>query len=96
MEPKSTVNIESHPPVISNNSMISDYENSWRLKFPKSYIIILSIIQTMFTVIIFALEIGSLTILPTDRPTGVGIWCSVPFMITIILTFVLGEYILFQ
>jgi hypothetical protein len=82
-------------PVMTNGSLnISEYETSWRSKFPKLIVLILSIIQIIFTIIIFLLEIASLAIF-TYQPTGVGIWSAIPFLTASILTFRLGEYILF-
>jgi hypothetical protein len=70
---------------------ISEHETSWRSKFPRLPVLILSIIQFVFTIIIFILEIASLAVL-IYQPTGVGIWCAVPFLTACILTFILGEY----
>jgi hypothetical protein len=80
------------PSTDKDNSTISEHEESWRSKFSKSIILILSIIQMLFTFIIFALEIASLSVFIYDNPTGVGIWCTLPFAITCILTFLLGQY----
>ncbi len=81
-------------PVMTTGSLnISEYETSWRSKFPKTIVLILSIIQIIFTIIIFLLEIASLAIF-TYQPTGVGIWGAIPFLTASILTFILGEYIL--
>jgi hypothetical protein len=74
---------------------ISEYETSWRSKFPKLSVLILSIIQFIFTILIFILEIASLAIL-INQPTGVGIWCAIPFLSACILTFILGKYFLFN
>jgi hypothetical protein len=67
-----------------------EYETSWRSKFPKLVVLILSIIQLVFIIIIFALEIASLSVL-SYRGTGVGIWCAIAFLPACILIFILGE-----
>ena len=97
MDSQSTVNVESRPPVAVNipsvreNSNTTDYENSWRSKFPKKYVFILSLIQIVFILLIFILEIASLAVYAPYRPTGVGIWCAIPFLTASVLTFILGK-----
>jgi hypothetical protein len=82
------------PVMTIGSSNISEHETSWRSKFPKLIVLILSIIQIIFTIIIFLLEIASLGV-AIYQPTGVGIWSAIPFLTASILTFRLGEYILF-
>jgi hypothetical protein len=85
----------NNQPVSINQSLnISEYETSWRSKFPKLAVLILSIIQFIFTILIFILEIASLAIL-INQPTGVGIWCAIPFLSACILTFILGKSIFY-
>jgi uncharacterized membrane protein len=71
----------------------SEHETSWRSTFPKLIVLILSIIQFIFIILIFILEIASLAIL-IYQPTGVGIWCAIPFLTASSLTYTLGEYIM--
>jgi hypothetical protein len=98
MDSQSTVNVQFRPAVDVNkasdgdNSHISEYENSWRSKFPRILVLILSIIQMLFTLLIFILEIASLAIYSGYRPTGVGIWCAIIFIPASVLTFLLGKY----
>jgi hypothetical protein len=79
----------------NNTANVSQHEASWRTKFPKILVLILSIVQFIFTVLIFVLEIASLAIY-LYLPTGVGIWCAVAFLPACILTFILGKYFLFD
>lgn len=83
---------DNNPVVIKPALDISEHEKSWRSKFLKLPILILSIVQFILTALIAILEIASLAIL-TYRPTGAGIWCAIPFSIAYSLTFILGEYI---
>jgi hypothetical protein len=78
---------------IKRETIHSDHENSWRAKFPTKIVLSLSLIQTLLTLIILILEIASLGVIFGDRPTGVGIWCALPFLIASILTFLLGQYL---
>jgi hypothetical protein len=45
----------------------------------------------VLTCLILILEIASLAVLVGARPTGVGIWCAIPFFITSILTILLSR-----
>jgi hypothetical protein len=91
-QPSSSAN----PVFMSNNtSNSSEHETSWRSKFPKTIVFILAIIELIFIILIFILEIASLATV-TYRPTGVGIWCAIPFLIACILTFILGKIFLFH
>jgi hypothetical protein len=83
------------PVTLDRSLNISEYETSWRSKFPKLPVLILSIIQFAFTIIIFILEIASLATFIYE-PTGVGIWCAIPFLAACFLTFILGKYFLFS
>lgn len=78
---------------VNRQPNISEHEASWRSKFPSLIVLILAIVQFIFTIIIFILEIASLAVLIL-QPTGVGIWSAAPFLTVSILTFILGEYIL--
>lgn len=80
-----------NPPVNNGLSNVSQYEASWRAKFPRMPIFILSISQFIFTVLIFILEIASLATW-NHEPTAVGIWCAIPFAIACISMSVLGKY----
>ena len=68
-----------------------DYETSWRSKFPKIPVLILAIVQVIFDVIIFILEIASIAVL-VYSVTAVGIWSGAAFLSAAILLFILGEY----
>jgi hypothetical protein len=103
MNSQSTVNVQPHPPTAVNipaargNSYISEHETSWRSKFPTRIVLILSIIQMVFIVLIFILEIASLAVNISNlggyyTPTGVGIWCGVPFSTASILALIFGKY----
>ncbi len=81
---------QAQPVSINRSLNISEHETSWRSTFPKFLVLILSIIQFVFTILIFILEIASLVIF-IYQPTGVGIWCAIPFLTACILTFILGE-----
>ena len=83
----------ANPRYASNTGSISEHEASWRSKFPKIVVLILSIVQFLFTVLIFILEIAALAVF-SYRQTGVGIWCAVAFLPACILTFILGKYFL--
>lgn len=72
----------------------SQYESSWRSKFPKMPCFVLSIVQIVLIFLIFTLEVASLSATSGLRPTGVGIWCAIPFTIASVLTFLLGNFIL--
>ena len=80
-----------NPPVNNRSLNVSQYEASWRSKFPRLPIFILSISQFIFTVLIFILEIASLATW-NYQPTAVGIWCAIPFLIACISMFLLGKY----
>ena len=69
----------------------STIQSTWRSKFPKLPTLILGIVQIVFAAIVFILEIASLAILASVRPTGVGIWSSMFFFTASILTIVLGK-----
>ena len=77
---------------VRDTENISEYEESWRSKFPKLPILILGIVQIIFIIIIFILEIASLSLVAGYQPTGVGIWCAIPFIIAAILTLILGKF----
>lgn len=80
-----------NPPMHNRSLNVSQYEASWRSKFPRLPIFVLSISQFIFTVLIFILEIASLATW-SHEPTAVGIWCAVPFSIACISMFLLGKY----
>ena len=69
----------------------SEHENSWRASFPKLPVFGLAIVQIVFIILIFILEIASLGVINGFRPTGVGIWCAVPFLIASVLTIYVGK-----
>lgn len=74
-------------------STLSQYESSWRSKFPTRPSFILFIVQIVLTILIFIMEIASLGVTRGFRPTGVGIWCAIPFTIASDFTFILGKFI---
>jgi hypothetical protein len=80
---------------VNSSSNMSEYEASWRSKFPKILVLILCIIQFIFIVLIFILEIASLAV-SIYRGTGVGIWSAIPFLPACIFKFILGKYFLFD
>lgn len=84
-------NMHSNATVNGTHSNAPQYEANWRAKFPRLPVLILSIIQFIFTLLIFILEIASIATAVSYRPTGVGIWCAVPFSTACGLTFLLGK-----
>jgi hypothetical protein len=78
------------PVFVNTPSNISQHETNWRSTFPTLVVLILAIIQLLFTILIFILEIASLAVL-IYLPTGVGIWCAIPFLTAGTLTLILGE-----
>lgn len=85
-------NIHSNAAVNGPHFNLPQYEANWRAKFPRLPVIILSIIQSILTLLIFILEIASLAVAASYQPTGVGIWCAIPFSIACIFTFALGRF----
>ncbi|CAF1128055.1 unnamed protein product [Adineta steineri] len=79
------------PVYINTPGSISEKEQSWRSKFPKMPVLILSIIEFVLTIIIFIIEIASIVVLSNDGATGAGIWCAIPFLFSTICAFVLVE-----
>jgi hypothetical protein len=79
-----------NPAYTTAPSALSEHERSWRAAFPRILVLILSIIQTVLTVLIFILEIASLAVL-IYIPTGVGIWGALAFLPACLLTFRLGK-----
>lgn len=70
---------------------LSEHENSWQSKFPKQFSLILGIVQGVFILLIFILEIASLGVIVGYRPTGVGIWAAIPFSIAAAMKIALGR-----
>ena len=66
-------NMHSNELVNGTRSNASQYEANWRSKFPRLPVLILSIIQFILTLLIFILEIASIAIAASYRPTGVGV-----------------------
>jgi hypothetical protein len=84
---------DKQPPDFVNpayNKAQSERERFWKSAFPRPLVLILSIIQLIFTVLIFFLEIASLAVL-INVPTGVGIWSAIAFLPASLLTFILGK-----
>ena len=82
--------------VYSTNPMhLSEHETSWKSKFPKLPVLILAIVQIIFTVLIFILEIASIAVLQYPV-NAAGIWCALPFLTGAILLVILGKYYLFN
>lgn len=77
------------PPPMPNRP-VSNYEDSWRSKFPRVPTMILGGVQVVLIGLIFILEIAALAI-ASYRNTGAGIWCSIVFLPTAVLTFLLGR-----
>ena len=80
----------ANPVYVTNSMGLSEYETSWKLKFPILPVLILAIVQIIFTVLIFILEIASIAIL-VYSVTAVGIWCALPFLTAVTLLLVVGE-----
>lgn len=75
---------------IPPKNSFANYETNWRSRFGYLPTVILGIVQLILTVLILILEIVTLA-LSTYRGTGVGIWSSIVFLPTAILTFLLGR-----
>ncbi len=84
-----------YPPVIRpRRSRLTPSEIRWRLRWPYIITLILATLMLLFTLIIFVLEIASLTIdgsqtLSNTASTGAGIWCSISFIVAIVFTYLL-------
>ena len=70
---------------------LSEYETSWRSKFPHKFSLYLGIVQFVFIVLIVILEIAALAVAPSWRPTGVGIWSAIVFSIAAAMKIKLGR-----
>ena len=81
------------PPPPPQPSTVSQYESSWRSKFPTRLSYVLFIVQMALTLLIVIMEIASLGVTRGFKPTGVGIWCAIPFTIASVFTFILGKFI---
>ncbi len=87
-----------YPPVIrQQRSRLTPNEIRWRRAWPYIITLILATVMLLFTLIIFALEIASLTIdgsetLSNTASTGAGIWCSLSFVTAVVFTYLLGRY----
>ncbi|CAF1329748.1 unnamed protein product [Didymodactylos carnosus] len=79
------------PPVYTISQTSSTHDDSWKSQFPVYPVLIVAIIQLIFTILIFFLEIGSLSASSNSifKPTGCGIWCSAIFLLAIIMTFIM-------
>ena len=73
---------------------MGEQERRWEEHFPKLIVLIIGIIEVIWTILIFVLEIASLAVL-IYQPTGVGIWASIAFLTASILTIILGKKIFF-
>jgi hypothetical protein len=88
-----------YPPIIiPQRPRLTPKEICWRSAWPYAITLVLATFMLIFTLIIFVLEIASLAIdssntLSNTASTGAGIWCSVSFMIAIILMYLLGKYL---
>ncbi|UJR32422.1 hypothetical protein I4U23_019884 [Adineta vaga] len=79
---------KTEPQSAESAHLLSQYENSWRSRFPKLPILIYGIIEVILTILIIILEIASLAV-STYSATGAGFWCSIPFMAAAIMTILL-------
>ncbi|CAM4836363.1 unnamed protein product [Rotaria magnacalcarata] len=68
-----------------------DPDINWRSELMGKCIVVIGIIELVFTILIFILELASLNVAIGIRPTGVGIWCAVVFAIVTIITIGLGK-----
>lgn len=71
-----------------SNVPLSEYNESWLAGFWRIPVLIHGIVEIILTILIFILEIASLAV-STYSATGAGIWCSISFVTTAILTILL-------
>ena len=64
----------------------------WQSKFFALPVLIHGIAEIVLTGLIFIMEIASLAVAASDRPTAAGIWCAIPFMTAGLSTVLLGKY----
>ncbi|CAF1194979.1 unnamed protein product [Didymodactylos carnosus] len=79
---------EDDPVTDEQTKQVLKYSNSWKKHFPVTTVFILIILQAILTVLIFFLEIGSLRAsrLPEFGSTGSGVWCSIVFLVVVLMT----------
>lgn len=87
---------QGYPHVIDTRPRMSTKEMLWRISWPYILTIVLASLMLLFTIIIFILEIASLAVdssnnLSNTASTGAGIWCSIFFLIPIVLMYLLGN-----
>ncbi|CAF1102398.1 unnamed protein product [Adineta steineri] len=83
-----------YPHLIRLHPRLTPKEKRWRRKWPYVITLILATFMLLLTIIIFALEIASLSIdssntLSNTASTGAGIWCSISFFIAIAFMYLL-------
>ena len=79
------------PPLPDTAFEQSQNERSWRSKFPRKFSLVLGTVQFVLVILIVILEIVSLAIAPSWRPTGVGIWSAIFFSIAAAMKIKLGR-----
>jgi hypothetical protein len=87
---------QSYPYRVQDRPRISTKEILWRLSWPYVFTLVLASLMLVFTITIFILEIASLASddsnnLSNTASTGAGIWCSIFFLIPIVLMYLLGN-----